>query len=634
MWSRLAVVLVCVVVLTLGACAPAGGGSVEPVTVDDVLASLQGLAFREFLDASYKDLLLRNPEVVTSLGLSATFGVRNDKLTDVSPEFILETYALYGEILDLLRTYDRSALSAEDQLSYDIYEWYLDDWVRGEPYAFHDYSISGIPLSGWSADATLVTLFTDDHPLVTKDDLDDYVTRLSLVNGKMTQLVEALKYREERGILPAQFTVDMATSRLRGYLGVSGTARVNASQVRVEGTILWTSFRDRLAAMQGISDETKNDALAAVRDGIRTSFIPGYVALLTHLEGIRSRAPVVGGATSLPDGQAYYAYKLRDQTTLDLTAEAARATGLSEVSRIQTEMRDKYAALGLSLSQSMLDLRWAANADAPTCDLSTEAGRQAYLAENERVLDLAAAAVAQVCSLTPEFPLDIRPAPPGSGSCYFAPGSLDGSRSGAYYVNMDGGVTDFLSVPVVAYHEGIPGHYFQMTIAAGLDLPLFRRCEAPHGVPRRVGPVLGAAGRRAGPVLDDARGLGAPRPRAATGVPRGHRHGDALPGVVGGRGRRILGDRARLSGGIAVLRHGPLRRLPGTRTLLHDGHARVHGASTAGRRRARRPVQSDRVPRPRSRERRDAVPDPRAAGRRVHRAKARGIEAPGYSPGV
>ena len=305
------------------------------------------------------------------------------------------------------------------------------------------------------------------------------MTRLSLVNGKMTQLVEALKYREERGILPAQFTVDMATSRLRGYLGVSGTARVNASQVRVEGTILWTSFRDRLAAMQGVSDETKNDALAAVREGIRTSFIPGYVALLTHLEGIRSRAPVVGGATSLPDGEAYYAYKLRDQTTLDLTAEAARATGLSEVSRIQTEMRDKYAALGLSLSQSMLDLRWTANANAPTCDLSTEAGRQAYLAENARVLDLAAAAMAQVCSLTPDFPLDIRPAPPGSGSCYFAPGSLDGSRPGAYYVNMDGGVTDFLSVPVVAYHEGIPGHYFQMTIAAGLDVPLFRRCEAP-----------------------------------------------------------------------------------------------------------------------------------------------------------
>jgi uncharacterized protein (DUF885 family) len=479
MRSRLAVVLVCVAGLTLGACAPAGGGSAGPVTVDDVLASLQGLAFREFLDASYKELLLRNPEVVTSLGLSATFGVRNDKLADVSPEFILGNYALYGGVLDLLHTYDRSALSNEDQLSYDIYEWYLDDWVRGEPYAFHDYSISGIPLSGWSVDATLVTLFTDDHPLVTKDDLDDYVTRLSLVNAKMTQLVAALVYREERGILPAQFTVDMATSRLRGYLGVSGTARVNASQVRVEGTILWTSFRDRLAAMQGISDEERGNALAAVREGTQTSFVPGYVALLTHLEAIRSRAPVVGGATALPDGQAYYAYRLRDQTTLDLTAEAARATGLSEVSRIQTEMRDKYAALGLSPNQSMLDLRWAANADAATCDLSTEAGRQAYLAENERVLELAASAMAQVCRLTPEFPLDIRPAPPGSGSCYFAPGSLDGSRPGAFYVNMDGGVTDFLSVPVVAYHEGIPGHYFQMTIGAGLDLPLFRRCEAP-----------------------------------------------------------------------------------------------------------------------------------------------------------
>ncbi|MEN6369686.1 MAG: DUF885 domain-containing protein [Thermotogota bacterium] len=480
MRSRLAVVLVCVTVLSLGAWVPVDGGSTEPRTLDQVLAGLHGLSFREFLDASYKEILLRNPENVTSLGLSAAFGMRNDKLTDVSPEFILENYALYRGILDLLHAYDRSALNEVDQLSYDIYEWYLDDWIRGEPYAFHDYPISGIGLMGWSVDASLVTLFTDDHPLVTKENLDDYVTRLSLVNAKMTELVEALEYREERGILPAGFTVDMVTSRLRQYLGVSGGGSVTASRVRPEGTIIWTSFRDRLAAMQGLSDQERNDASAAVRKGIQDSFIPGYVALLKHMEKIRSKTPEVGGATALPDGEAYYTFKLRDQTTLDRSAEETREIGLAEVGRIQAEMRDKYAALGLSPDQPMLDLRRAANADQPTCDLSTPDGQQAYLAENERALALANAAIATVCSLTPKYPLEVRAAPPGSGSCYFAPGAIDGSRPGVYYVNMDGGVTDLTSVPVVAYHEGVPGHYFQMTIAAGLDLPLFRRCEAPQ----------------------------------------------------------------------------------------------------------------------------------------------------------
>ncbi|MCX6095043.1 MAG: DUF885 domain-containing protein [Candidatus Bipolaricaulota bacterium] len=481
MRSRLAVVLVCVAVLTLGACAPGGGSdNVAPRTLDEVLASLQGLPFREFLDASYKEMLLRNPENVTSLGLSAAFGMRNDKLTDVSPEFILENYALHHGILDLLHTYDRAAQSEVDRLSYDIYGWYLDDWIRGEPYAFHDYPISGLGLMGWSTDASLVALFTDDHPLVTKENLDDYVTRLSLVNGKMIELVEALKYREERGIFPARFTVDMATSRIRQYLGASQSGPVPEAKVRVEGTIIWTSFRDRLAAMQGLSDKERNDAYAAVREGVQKSFIPGYVALLKHLEGIRSKAPEVGGATTLPDGEAYYAFKLRDQTTLDRSAEETREIGLVEVSRIQAEMREKYAALGLAPDQPMLDLRRAANADQPTCDLSSSEGQQAYLAENERVLALANAAIATVCSLTPKYPLEVRAAPPGSGSCYFAPGAIDGSRPGVYYVNMDGGVTDLTSVPVVAYHEGVPGHYFQMTIAAGLDLPLFRRCEAPQ----------------------------------------------------------------------------------------------------------------------------------------------------------
>jgi len=69
MRSRLAVVLVCAVVLALGACAPAGGGSAGPATVDDVLASLQGLAFRDFLDASYKEF-----RGMTGLGLAITHG--------------------------------------------------------------------------------------------------------------------------------------------------------------------------------------------------------------------------------------------------------------------------------------------------------------------------------------------------------------------------------------------------------------------------------------------------------------------------------------------------------------------------------------------------------------------------------
>jgi uncharacterized protein (DUF885 family) len=480
MRSGRVVVLVCVAVLALGAWVPVDGGSAEPRTLDQVLAGLHGLSFREFLDASYKEILLRNPEAVTSAGLSAQFGVRDDKLTGVSPEFILENYALYRGIQNLLHAYDRAALSEADRLSFDIYEWYLDDWIRGEPYAFHDYPISGIGLMGWSVDASLVTLFTDDHPLVTKENLDDYVTRLSLVNGKMIELVEALEYREKRGIFPARFTVDMATSRIRQYLGASQSGQVTASKVRVEGTILWTSFRDRLAAMQGLSDKERNDAFAAVRDGVEKSFIPGYVALLKHMEAIRSKAPEVGGATFLPNGEAYYAYKLRDQTTLDRSAEETREIGLAEVSRVQSEMREKYAALGLAPDQSMYALRRAANANEPSYDLSTSEGQQVYLAENERVLALANAAISTVCSLTPKYPLDVRPAPPGSGSCYFSPGAIDGSRPGVYYVNMDGGVVDLNSVPVVAYHEGIPGHYFQMTIAAGLDLPLFRRCEAPQ----------------------------------------------------------------------------------------------------------------------------------------------------------
>jgi uncharacterized protein (DUF885 family) len=94
--------------------------TVVPAWPDAALDTLRGLPIRRFFDASYRLILLRDPEMVPSMGLAEEFGVQNDLLTPVSRGYVAETYCLYRGILALLRTYDRSALDEQDRLSYDV----------------------------------------------------------------------------------------------------------------------------------------------------------------------------------------------------------------------------------------------------------------------------------------------------------------------------------------------------------------------------------------------------------------------------------------------------------------------------------------------------------------------------------
>ena len=165
----------------------------------DIAADLQALDIDTFFEASYKKLLLRDPEALTQVGLNKTWEVNNDQLTDISDETIRETQRLEAAILGLLRTYDREILTPEQRVSYDIYEWYLDDRAQGTPFMYDDYPASFLITTG--INEQLVQFFTDIHPVTNKQDAQDYVTRLSQVDTKLDQLVDGLQRREKAGVV-------------------------------------------------------------------------------------------------------------------------------------------------------------------------------------------------------------------------------------------------------------------------------------------------------------------------------------------------------------------------------------------------------------------------------------------------
>lgn len=119
-----------------------GTGAPASAAVDELVEGLRGLPFEDFLAQSYDLLLARSPEQVTALDAADRLGARNDRLDDLSGAYVGQTHALQRALLDLLRDYDRGTLAPDVRLSYDIYAWYLDDLVRGQPFAEHDYPIT------------------------------------------------------------------------------------------------------------------------------------------------------------------------------------------------------------------------------------------------------------------------------------------------------------------------------------------------------------------------------------------------------------------------------------------------------------------------------------------------------------
>ena len=148
----------------------------KPLTDTDQWSDLP---FDQFLDESWHSVMRRDPELITELGLSEAFGMGNEQLTDISDAYKRQTYDLYAQILETLKTHDRASLSPEQQLNYDIYAYYLEDTLQGQEFMYHGYPITHF-VTG--VQYQLINFFTDIHPVTNKKDAEDYIRRYQFTN--------------------------------------------------------------------------------------------------------------------------------------------------------------------------------------------------------------------------------------------------------------------------------------------------------------------------------------------------------------------------------------------------------------------------------------------------------------------
>ena len=415
------------------------------------VAQTPGQNLEEFFESSYKELLLRNPELVVELGLQKSYGMEQASLTDISEEYSLQTLQLAKNILDRLHTYPRQSLSPEQQISYDVYEAYLQDLIRSQEFMYNDYLVTFLITNG--VQVQLLNFFTEIHPITSRQDAEDYIARLGQVDDKIEQIIDGLKTRRQKGILMPQSV----------YQWPLGPIRAIANS-QSESTPYYTAFEEKLSVVSSLNAQDRKELLDKAVKTIRDSVIPAYKSLAKYLEEGERSAPKKNSVEQFEDGEAYYAYLLHHFTTTNLSAEEIHNLGLQELERIHSEMNEIFSELGYPDSTSLSNLYAMAAQDSGFVNGGQMP--QTY----EAIIQQAEDNLNTAFDLHPKAKLVVIGGPAGD---YYSPGSLDGSRPGAFFASTTSG-SPRMSMPTLAYHEGVPGHHFQIALAQESDLPTFR----------------------------------------------------------------------------------------------------------------------------------------------------------------
>lgn len=450
--------------LASGAAAPLISAGAARAAQDTSGAGADDARLLEFLDAAYMAQAALSPETLTRLGIKQAYD-RLDDYTEAADERAL---ALTESHLARLRSEFADAdLSASARLSVRLFERQAEQARAMRRWRRHRFPVStnGSPMG------QIPVMLINAHRVDSAEDARAYVSRLVEVERVMNEVAAEMAAAAAAGIVPPAFVFAPVAADGRAVMA-------GAPFQAGDDTPVWADFKAKVAALDA-PEADKADLLRAGEAALTGPFRRGYERLLAEVQRIGATAASTDGAWRLPDGEAYYAEALRFFTTTDLTADEIHDIGLAEVARIHGEMEAIKAQVGFTgtLQAFFAHVKSGDQYKYP----NTEAGRELYLAD-------ARAFIARVMQDAPAWfhhlpraPLEVRAVEPwrqetASVAFYNRP-SADGSRPGIYYVNL-ADMTQVLKpqIEAISYHEGAPGHHFQLArMQEQPGLPMFRR---------------------------------------------------------------------------------------------------------------------------------------------------------------
>lgn len=429
-----------------------------------------------WLDARYEEQLHFSPISLTMQGRDA----RTAELDDYSVAAEEARLAWRLATVEALKSrFDYEALSPSGRLSYDLWVYQAEQAEQGRAFRANEYVFHqmGGPHS------FLPTFMINFHDVQTAQDMRDYVSRLVAMERALGQALARARDNAAAGVRPPRFAYEQVIDQARKV--ITGAPFTDSD----EDAALWADIKAEISGLEEGGQLTPREAEALrvqARDALILHVAPAYQELIAFLErDLPNTARSASGVSTRPNGEAYYDHRLSVYTTTDMTADEIHELGLSEVERIRGEMlaiKDEVGFEGdlQAFFEHVREADWNYYPD-------TDEGRQAYLRDAKAAIDNIRERLPDYFGVLPEAELVVKRVEPfrerdGAAQHYY-PGTPDGTRPGIYYVHL----SDMTAMPknqleVIAYHEGLPGHHMQISIAQELDTVPEFRTQAHFGV--------------------------------------------------------------------------------------------------------------------------------------------------------
>lgn len=302
------------------------------------------------------------------------------------------------------------------------------------------------------------------HPVENTADAEAYLSRLSDFAKLLDFETADQRAQAARGYLAPGWSIDLALGQI---------AKLRNQPAASSGLV--TSLADRAKA-KGIAGDWAGRATKIVESQVYPA-IDRQVAMLKEL---RPTTRAGDGATRLPNGEALYAAALAEATTTTMTPDEVHQLGLSQVAEYTATLDGLLKQAGFT--QGTVGERLAAlNTSPAQLYPDTDPGREALIASLNANVKMMMGLLPKAFATLPNQPLEIRRVPPdiqdGAPNGYYNSASLDGSRPAIYWINLKS-THDWpkYSLPSLTYHEGVPGHHLQISLAqTSKDIPMLRK---------------------------------------------------------------------------------------------------------------------------------------------------------------
>lgn len=435
----------------------------EP-TAEEIAAESQRL--NEWFDAVWDSSVARHPV------WEAYQGIKDDSYDewgDFSDSMEIAEMEITKENLAYLQAnFDTALLDEQTFLSYQL-------WVRSveqemERFKYRNYNY---PVNQMHGDHSWVPEFLINiHRVTNVQDAKDYITRVNGVEQVMDQLIKNMQLREENQIVPPKFVFPMVLEDSRNIIGGYPFDDSNTESP------IYADIKGKIEALDSLDEAGKQQLLADAETALKGPFKNGYDKLIAFLAEQEKRATTDDGVWKFPNGDMFYESQLQKYTTTNMTADQIFKLGMDEVKRIHSEMEKIKETVGFE--GTLQEFFKYVEENQELYFTNDSVGKAAYLSQTTLLIDSMKAFLPNFFGILPKAELEVKRVEPfrekSAGTAFYNRPAPDGSRPGTYYVNLyDMAIMPMYEMEALAYHEAIPGHHMQLSIAMELEgLPKFR----------------------------------------------------------------------------------------------------------------------------------------------------------------